>query len=127
MKKLQSISIVLPMEDNQGNELKYSEFLALSAQIFGGFTTSKQVGGWYSTIENRIMQDESIKLELCFDTNDYTIEHKLIIESILEYLFDSENGGQEAVFASINNESYILENTDILEFSETVNSLQYNY
>ena len=123
MKKLETISIILMVEDNQGNKLEYNNFLRKASNVFGGFTTTNQKGGWFSEETDSIMIDESIKLDLCFATDEYSYQHESIIQSILEYLFIT--GGQEAVFASINGQSYILESDDILEFSEQIATLSF--
>lgn len=115
--KMDTISITLMKEDNNGKELNYTPFIKRAAMEFGGYTLSNQQGGWWSDDENRLMVDQSEKLDLSFD--EINMPKINVIRTVVSYLF--EIGGQESVFVAFNGKPFLVFPNQVDELISHIN------
>src|SRR5699024_1524394 len=71
MFKLQNkVEIIVPKEDNNGQEISSQEIkdaVNTITKLAGGCTITEVKGQWYSDDEQRIMEDDNLNLEWYYD------------------------------------------------------------
>ena len=105
-----SLKVILPIEDNDGNKVDYTDSLKEAVKAFGGYTLRECKGGWLDN--DTLYTDTSNELELIYPFMDGS--KTKAVRAILSYLFNE--GGQLAVFVTIGQGSAILEPSDLNEF-----------
>src|SRR5699024_912598 len=126
MFKLQNrIELIVPKEDNQGNEISDKHIKSCVNNITmeaGGCTITEVTGQWYSEDENRIMQDNNLNLEWYY-TNEYDTLNFMAhaIKSIVNRLINVYD--QEAISIKINSTLYIVDQSDIEELHTTLKNI----
>lgn len=117
MNFMKKISIVLMDYDNDGKTLDYQDIFRESSLVFGGYTITKQKGGYLSE-DGKIMYDDSTKVDLCFYASDYSKAMENIVEKFLRRLFI--NGKQEMVFVELDNQVAIISENDTSDFLQEI-------
>lgn len=110
---MDTISIILPNETNNGKPLDYEPYLKKACESFGGFTRCKVNGGWVDDKTGELYLDLSSRIELSFATFDS--QKRIFVESLIQDLLSPGFGGQEAVFVAINGRSVIIDESTLPE------------
>ena len=117
MNFMKKISIVLMDYDNNGKTLDYQDIFRESSLVFGGYTITKQKGGYLSE-DGKIMYDDSTKVDLCFYASDYSEAMEDIVKKFLNRLFIEAS--QEMVFVELDNRVAIISESDISDFLQEI-------
>lgn len=112
---MKNIEIVLPKEDNDGNQLNWTSQLKEACKWFGGYTLFEQSGGWVS--EGRLFTDESNLLRLSYDV--LSAERIAYLNSLLSELFTT----QLAVLVNFNNQTAIIDKYEQQELIEYIKGM----
>lgn len=117
MNFMKKISIVLMDYDNDGKTLDYQDIFRESSLVFGGYTITKQKGGYLSE-DGKIMYDDSTKVDLCFYDSDYSVAMEDIVKKFLNRLFIEAS--QEMVFVELDNQVAIISENDTSDFLQEI-------
>lgn len=117
MNFMKKISIVLMDYDNDGKTLDYQDIFRESSLVFGGYTITKQKGGYLSE-DGKIMYDDSTKVDLCFYASDYSEAMEDIVKKFLNRLFIEAS--QEMVFVELDNQVAIISENDTSDFLQEI-------
>lgn len=112
------VELIVPQADNEGREISnptIKQAVNNTTFICGGCSITEIKGQWYSEDEQRIMEDDNLNLEWCYDKDILHVEEQQSLAhgltTIIEILITEY--GQEGISIKINGTLYIIDEDDL--------------
>lgn len=119
MQKLQnSLKVIVPTKGNDGRSFNYQDLIDNVTKIIGGSTVTGGSGYWFADDGTKYV--DTVKVAE-FDSSNGVSDIQAIFDNIVKPLMLVHQ--QLAVTVQVNNSTFILDNHDLVNSVQTINTL----
>ena len=119
MLKLQnSLKVIVPIKDNNGCTFDYQILIDNVTKVIGGSTVTDGKGYWFADDGTKYI--DTVKVAE-FDSSNGVSDIQAIFDNIVKPLMLVHQ--QLAVTVQVNNSTFILDNHDLVNSTQTINTL----